>query len=35
MATVGIVCSSLGLTLDLVAMFSRIDDNLKHQYGVF
>jgi hypothetical protein len=34
-ATVGIVCSSLGLMLDLLAMFSRIDDNLKHQYGGF
>jgi hypothetical protein len=35
MAIAGIVCSSVGLLLDLVAMFSTIDDNLKRQYGGF
>jgi hypothetical protein len=33
MAIAGIVCSSVGLILDLVAIFSTIDDNLKSQYG--
>jgi len=33
MAIAGIVCSAVGLLLDLVAIFSTIDDNLKSQYG--
>jgi hypothetical protein len=33
MAIAGIVCSSVGLILDLVAIFSTIDDQLKSQYG--
>jgi len=33
MAIAGIVCSAVGLILDLVAIFSTIDDNLKSQYG--
>jgi hypothetical protein len=35
MAIAGIVCSGAGLMLDLVAIFSTIDDNLKRQYGGF
>ena len=33
MAIAGIVCAAVGLLLDLVAIFSTIDDNLKRQYG--
>jgi hypothetical protein len=33
MAIAGIVCSSVGILLDLVAIFSTIDDNLKSRYG--
>jgi Domain of unknown function (DUF4190) len=33
MAIAGIVCASVGLILDLVAIFSTIDDQLKTQYG--
>ena len=33
MAIAGIVCSAVGLLLDLGAIFSTIDDNLKSQYG--
>jgi hypothetical protein len=33
MAIAGIACSSVGLILDLVAIFSTIDDNLRSQYG--
>ena len=35
MAIAGIVCASVGLLLDLVAIFSTIDDTLKRQYGGF
>ena len=33
MAIAGIACASLGLLLDLVAIFSTFDDELKHRYG--
>ena len=33
MAIAGIACSAVGLILNLVAIFSTIDDNLRHQYG--
>jgi hypothetical protein len=33
MAIAGIICSSVGLIMDMVAIFSTIDDNLKSQYG--
>ena len=33
MAIAGIVCSGVGLIMDLVAIFSTIDDNLRSQYG--
>jgi hypothetical protein len=33
MAIAGIATSAVGIILDLVAIFSTIDDNLRHQYG--
>jgi hypothetical protein len=33
MAIAGIACSAVGIIMDLVAIFSTIDDNLRHQYG--
>lgn len=33
MAIAGIVCAGVAILLDLVAIFSTIDDNLKSQYG--
>jgi hypothetical protein len=33
MAIAGIVCSAVALLLDLLAIFTTIDDNLKSQYG--
>jgi hypothetical protein len=33
MAIAGIVCSGVALLLDLLAIFTTIDDNLKSQYG--
>jgi hypothetical protein len=33
MAIAGIATSAVGLILDLVAIFSTIDDNLRHSYG--
>ncbi len=33
MAIAGIACSAVGLILNLIAIFSTIDDNLRHQYG--
>jgi hypothetical protein len=35
MAIAGIVCSSVGIILDLVAIFSTIDDELRGKYGSF
>jgi hypothetical protein len=33
MAIAGIVCSGVGVIMDLVAIFSTIDDNLRSTYG--
>jgi hypothetical protein len=33
MAVAGIVCGSIGLLLDLLAIFTTFDDQLMHKYG--